>query len=108
MDLQEQEKLYSQELLLIIQTAHLSECQDQNSFKNTSEKEHEWLENSSLWLASMPPASYSSIKSIQSEEPEWKDKEVTQKYNVLCFNFWINLTAFSPLKLLKSSWLLTV
>ena len=107
MDLPEQEKLYLPEPQLITLIVPSSECQDPNWSKNTSEKEQEWSDNFSSWLVNIHPASSSSIKSIPSEDHEWKVKEEIHKYKGLCFSCSISQMALNRLKQSKLLWLQT-
>lgn len=87
MVLREQERLYSQELLLIILIVLSSEYLGQSWFRSILEREQEWLDNFSLWLVNTLPALSLSIKSIQLEDPDLKVNEETLKCKELCCNY---------------------
>ena len=107
MVLQEQGRRYSLEQSLITPTARSSELVDRNWFRNISVKEQGWCDSCSLWLVNIHHASFSSIKSTPSVDPECKVKEVILKYKGPCFNFSISWMVSKAVRQSKSSWPLT-
>ena len=102
--LPELEKPFLQEQLHITLIVNSLEFQEQSSFKSISERVQEWSENCSSWLESMPPQSFSWMRSTLLEVLVRAGNEATLKYKEQCLSYLTNLMDSKLVTTSKSLW----